>query len=75
MYAECNIEILLGNNHSDSASTVEILGKIMRVGYDYTGIKFIRITQENLSQLQDLLTLHAPDPRKVQSEFNNGGTA
>lgn len=70
MYAECDIEILLGNNLANSPSKLQILGKIMRIGYDYTGIKFIRITQENLSRLQNLLTSHAPDPEKVQNEFS-----
>lgn len=69
MYAECDIEILLGNGFANSSSKVQILGKIMRIGYDFTGIKFIRITQDNLSQLQNLLTSHAPDPEKVQNEF------
>jgi len=70
MCAECDIEILLGDKLTNSPSKVQILGKIMRIGYDFTGIKFIRITQENLSNLQKLLTSHAPDPKKVQNEFS-----
>lgn len=68
MYLDCNIEILLGDKF-DEGSKVEIYGKIMRIGYDFTGIKFIRMGTESLELLQSLLSFNAADPEKIHNEF------
>lgn len=69
MYSDCSIEILLDDTAEDSCTSIEVQAKIMRIGYEFTGIKFIRLSQNNLEKLQDLLKFNAPDPEKISSEI------
>lgn len=69
MYSDCEIEILAEHMRRENGAKIRVQAKIMRIGYDYTGIKFVRIAPDSISHLQNLLKDNAPDPEKVKQEI------
>ena len=55
MYSDCLIEILPSSIRPEKQSAIQIVAKIMRIGYDCTGIMFVRVGNEGFHELQNLL--------------------
>lgn len=53
------------------APGVEVFAEIIRSGNGEAGLKFVRITPENLVHLQNIIRYNADDPALIEEEINS----
>ncbi|MCL2459584.1 MAG: PilZ domain-containing protein [Desulfobulbus sp.] len=49
---------------------VEVFGEIVRCSGQAIGVRFTKITPENLFHLQNLIRFNAPDPDRIEDEIS-----
>jgi hypothetical protein len=67
--ASCQLKILMSGSSSDLHIVVD--GEILRAATDLTAVRFIRIEQDSLYHLQNIILYNADDTDKVEREIND----
>jgi hypothetical protein len=50
---------------------VEVFGEVVRAGTGEVGVKFTRVSPENLSHLQNIIRYNAEDPDLIEEEIKS----